>query len=128
MSQLGLGGSHDDDEESGEDTKAWRKAVKEREWVCWEALSEAAEAVIQEHYQNKVILSPLDSLYTRADFREKLGGEGIRRWSQSTTHQSRQLNEQDTEVLLKHLERDRKLVAVDKGVGHAGCLSLAFLY
>ena len=108
LSQLGISSSDEDDLDDA-NTKDWSKA--QGDWVCWKALEEAADRIIEEHYQ-KSLLSSVDSLYTRQGFEDELCSVAAKMWNPNST----KLGTADVQALLKHLERDRQVISMDKQV------------
>ncbi|KDN40178.1 hypothetical protein K437DRAFT_258766 [Tilletiaria anomala UBC 951] len=112
LAQLGVGSAEDDEDEGG-DAKAWKEA--QGDWVCWEAVDEAAQIVLREHYEHRALLSSLDSLYTKDDFQGKLCTRVVSKWGASNAG-SEPLSARDLDALLKHLQREYSAVSVDNEI------------
>ncbi|KAL5529742.1 hypothetical protein ACEPAG_5727 [Sanghuangporus baumii] len=95
------------DSESVEpETSLWKK-VKGR-YVVLENVEKAADAVTEVLRQN-VTLSPADSLYSFQAFRRQFGQMGA-------VLEEAALSELDLRVLVRFLERDRKIIVTDEEV------------
>ncbi|KAF8163455.1 Snf7-domain-containing protein [Crassisporium funariophilum] len=77
------------------------------EYVLVPLVERAADAVVER--QEAMMASPGDALYTMESFREAFAGIG-------GVEDDTALRETDAKVLLKYLQRDRGVVAVDKDV------------
>ncbi|EPQ32388.1 uncharacterized protein PFL1_00584 [Pseudozyma flocculosa PF-1] len=111
FSQIGIGGSGDDDDDGGsQDDKLWK--THRGDWVIWANLEKVTDAFLQEHYAS-ASLSPLDSLFSTAKFKDKLAKLKLEVGSGGAPFQ---LSEMDVQVVIKHLVRDRKVAVMDKGI------------
>ncbi len=119
LSKLGIGSSEGDEEDAGSGAQAWRQACKQRSWVCWENLRQAADAVLEEQYIQRSILSSVDLLYSRDAFRAEFGTKVLESFARDRSFAGGQLGEEDTELLLRHLQRDQETLIYDKEVSTA---------
>ncbi|PWN44105.1 hypothetical protein IE81DRAFT_346042 [Ceraceosorus guamensis] len=101
--------SHFRSEEDSHDASARDLAEARGRWVVWSNLEKAASAVLSAHFA-RARLSPIDSLYSRSTFRSALL-QSLRDGEPSVV-----LSEADEAVLLKHLERDRRVALIDGDV------------
>lgn len=82
------------------------------DWVNLFLLRQAADRVIERYQQTSVGLSPsIDCLFTRAQFQDQLTRDIF-----SSVHSNSNLSTPDLAVLLKHLERDRKILVADRDI------------
>lgn len=95
LAALGLS---DDTQDSDLDDQLWHS--HRGDWVVYANLDKATDALLARHLS--ATLSPLDALHSRDSLRRLLPALS--------------LSDTDMTVLLKHLERDRKLAILDKGV------------
>ncbi|KAG0152162.1 hypothetical protein CROQUDRAFT_35739 [Cronartium quercuum f. sp. fusiforme G11] len=81
-------------------------AVK-TDWVHLPLISEAAQGVIGRYTNSAATLSPLDRLFTLGQFRDELTTDLFSGSSPTP------LSSSDTVVLLRHLQRDRRVLVFD---------------
>ncbi|KAG8934572.1 hypothetical protein FRC02_009652 [Tulasnella sp. 418] len=86
------------------DEERWKKA--KGDYVVRSLVERAAEAVIS-HQRSKAQLSLTNNLYSAGSFKEEFGKIAIK---------GSTLSQEDVKVLLRHLERDRKVIIRDKEV------------